>query len=562
MPTLLVPAQFATIQSALLVAQSGDIVDASSTSVSQTASIGLRSVTVRFGTGAADIFNIDWSTTTFGLIGSALHFGPKSGYFNNGGFHVEFYDLEKINIKTGSGVDSITTGDFDDTVSLGAGDDQVDTRTGRASVDGGPGVDGWTADLSASSVGITLNLATAVLTQDIGGGNFVAGVERLHLTTGSGNDSIVTLSQALPDWISTGAGDDTVTVAGGSDTIDMGAGSNDFLIVDWSASTFSVGGSATHYGPNSGYFNNGAQNVEFSGVERVHLATGSFDDTVTLSPGADIGIGNGGADTLNGGGGDDTLYGGDGGDTLYGGDGNDTLFGELGADTIYAGPGDDVIDGGAGASSILGGEAGNDTIYGGAGNDYMIGGDGNDTLVGFGGQDSLYGGAGNDYLVAGDGPGAVVDGGAGANTLWGASGADYMVGGEGNDLIVGGGGSDYQFGNAGDDTHYGGRGADYIYTNAGNDFVWTDDVGAPKSTDYVYAGGGTGTDTIADFTPGSVANHDVLVVSLGSGVTTFAQAQAHMVQVGVYTVLTLGADQVYIYNVQPFQLTADNFLFL
>jgi Ca2+-binding RTX toxin-like protein len=240
LPTLLVPSQFATIQSALAVAQSGDIVDASSTSASQAASIGLRSVTVRFGTGAADIFNIDWSTATFGLIGSALHFGPKSGYFNNGAYHVEFYDLEKINIKTGSGADSITTGDFDDTVSLGAGDDQFDTRTGRASVDGGPGVDGWTADLSASSVGITLNLATALLTQDIGGGNFVAGVERLHLTTGSGNDSIVTLSQALPDWISTGAGDDTVTVAGGSDTIDMGAGSNDFLFVDWSASTFSV----------------------------------------------------------------------------------------------------------------------------------------------------------------------------------------------------------------------------------------------------------------------------------------------------------------------------------
>ena len=156
----------------------------------------------------------------------------------------------------------------------------------------------------------------------------------------------------------------------------------------------------------------------------------------------------------------------------------------------------------------------------------------------------------------------MVDGGAGANTLWGAGGADYMVGGEGADLLVGGAGSDYQFGNAGADTHYGGQGTDFLYTNAGNDFVWTDDVGAPQSTDYVYAGGGTGVDTIADFTPGGGASHDVLVVSPASGVTSFAQAQANMTQVGVYTVLTLGADQVYIYNVQPFQLTAGNFLFL
>ncbi len=276
-------------------------------------------------------------------------------------------------------------------------------------------------------------------------------------------------------------------------------------------------------------------------------------------------------DTLNGAGGDDTMIGGAGVDTIRGGTENDTiiggaggdfLYGDAGLDTIYGGDGADFIQDNDGASSVLAGEAGNDTIYGGAGNDYVVGGDGDDVMVGLGGQDSLYGGAGNDYIVAGNGVGSVVDGGAGANTLWGASGADYMVGGEGADLLVGGAGSDYQFGNAGADTHYGGQGTDFLYTNAGNDFVWTDDVGQPQSTDYVYAGGGTGTDTIADFIPGAGATHDVLVVSPASGVASFAQAQANMSQVGVYTVLALGADRVYLYNVQPFQLTAENFLFL
>jgi hypothetical protein len=39
--------------------------------------------------------------------------------------------------------------------------------------------------------------------------------------------------------------------------------------------------------------------------------------------------------------------------------------------------------------------------------------------------------------------------------------------------------------------------------------------------------------------------------------------QAAMTDVGVYTAITLSAtDQLYLYNVDPGQLTADNFLFL
>ena len=240
--------------------------------------------------------------------------------------------------------------------------------------------------------------------------------------------------------------------------------------------------------------------------------------------------------------------------------GNDRLFGGAGIDQIYGGEGDDYIQGDAGASSVLSGDAGADTIYGGAGNDYMVGGEGNDVLVGLGGIDSLYGGAGNDYLVAGPGAGSVLDGGAGANSLWASSGADYLVGGEGTDILVGGAGADYIFGNAGGDAIYAGAGGDFIFGNAGNDFIYTDDIGA-SAKDYVYAGGGTGVDTVVDFKPG--AGGDVLVVSkAATGWTNLSQLLAATTQVGVYAVVTMGADQVYLYNVQPFQLTAENVLFL
>jgi Ca2+-binding RTX toxin-like protein len=258
-------------------------------------------------------------------------------------------------------------------------------------------------------------------------------------------------------------------------------------------------------------------------------------------------------DLLIGDAGDNTLIGGPGLDRLFGGDGNDTLI-------------DD-----SGASSELNGGAGNDTIYGGPGNDYITGGDGDDIISGgTNGQDSLYGGAGNDYIVAADanndGVGSVLDGGAGANQLYAlvGNGNDYAVGGEGADIIATGAGSDYIFGNDGNDTIVAGSGTDYIYGGAGNDFIYTDDL-ITNSTDYIYVSGlsgfGTGVDTVADFTPGP--GGDVAVIVGTPGLASFADVQAKTTQSGIYSVITLSnTDQLYLYNVTPSQLTADNFLFL
>ncbi|MGD9614773.1 MAG: hypothetical protein AB7H90_17560 [Alphaproteobacteria bacterium] len=344
------------------------------------------------------------------------------------------------------------------------------------------------------------------------------------------------------------------------------------------------------------------------------LAGGAFNDTLSGLGGDDQLFGNGGSDALLGGLGNDILRGDLGADALNGESGfdfaaynnaaagvtanlakpesntreaagdtyasieglrgsnfNDTLIGDAGINELRGGDGDDFISDDAGISSVLNGDDGSDTIYGGSGNDYVIGGNGNDVLVGgVDGQDSLFGGAGNDYLVAADandeGVGSVLDGGAGANQLYAlvGSGNDYAVGGEGADILATGAGSDYIFGNGDNDTIVAGTATDYIYGNAGNDFIYTDDL-ITNSTDYVYVSGlsgfGTGIDTVADFTPG--AGGDVAVILATPGLTSFANVQASMVDVGVYTVITLSAgDQLYLYNVDPVQLTSDNFLFL
>ena len=274
--------------------------------------------------------------------------------------------------------------------------------------------------------------------------------------------------------------------------------------------------------------------------------------------------------------GNDTVFGGKGSNYIVGNGGNDVLIGGAGGgpfgggNTIYAFGGNNYLQGGTGSPSdvLVATGAGNDTFYGGSGNNYIVGGTGKNTIVGGGGAlQTLYGnGSAGDYIVGGSSPTAsnvLVENGTGAaQPLGRAAGNNYEVGGPGDDLVVGGNSSDYLFGGAGNDTIYGGNGTDYIYPGPGNDFIWTDNIGS-QSTDYIYEGVGTGVDTVADFTPGDGANHDVLVLTAASSeIASFADVQAKAFQAGIYTVLPLSnTDQIYLYNVQPSQLTANDFIF-
>ena len=76
------------------------------------------------------------------------------------------------------------------------------------------------------------------------------------------------------------------------------------------------------------------------------------------------------------------------------------------------------------------------TIKGGSGKDTIFGGAGNDSIVGNAGNDRLYGQSGNDKLLGGKGKDSLW-GGAGNDTLWGGDGNDTFIykAGEGKDMI-------------------------------------------------------------------------------------------------------------------------------
>ena len=279
-----------------------------------------------------------------------------------------------------------------------------------------------------------------------------------------------------------------------------------------------IGPNGTGYGVN--YTNQG-------GADRV---TGTiFDDSFTLSSGAEIIDGAGGSDTVNYSGstggvsvnlnvvlqtggfaqGDrlsniENVTGSNSNDTLTGNAVANVLLGGLGNDTLDGGDGNDTLDGGAGDDTLLGG-LGNDTLIAGSGNNVLDGGRGIDTVdysshtntglvitLGANGEVHEFSGNLNEMLANGENliPKDTlsgienVNGTARADVLWGSDGANTLLGNGGADIIHGGNGGDSEHGGAGNDT------LGTLFISLGVISGYVDDTGNDK----LY--GGEGDDTL------------------------------------------------------------------
>lgn len=168
---------------------------------------------------------------------------------------------------------------------------------------------------------------------------------------GDGNSSSnITITDAKRGFITTGLGDDNVTI----DALTNNA--------HWS-NVFDIRTS------------NGADTIDFTGdkgISEVKIDAGQGDDNVVLK-------GDYKTSTVRLGGGDDEIQGGDGVDSIYGDRDNDTISGGGGDDGLYGGRGDDILNGDDGDDIIYGGDD-NDIINGGAGNDIIYGGN-NDMVL-------------------------------------------------------------------------------------------------------------------------------------------------------------------------------------
>lgn len=304
-----------------------------------------------------------------------------------------------------------------------------------------------------------------------------SGVKSLLVLASAGPDAI-SVSFALPCNISSGGGNDTISVGDGDVTINGEAG-NDKI----------TAGIGNHL------IDGGAGNDRITTASGIDTITGdSGNDTITTGDGADSIDGGDGDDLISSGGGNDTIYSGDGNDTVYAGAGNDQVQPLLiepdpdvgGPDLLgTGGTGNKVFYGQDGNDTLFGG-SGKDSLYGGAQRDSIVGGGGSDYLSGGGGKDTLSGGVGDDRVHGGNGSDRIYDGHAlrtndDMDRMYGDGGNDTIVSITGGDQIFGGGGNDVIqsnepatiHGNAGDDLIYSG-GKDVIFGDGGQDSSTTD----------------------------------------------------------------------------------------
>ncbi|HYI40518.1 MAG TPA: hypothetical protein VE053_09395 [Allosphingosinicella sp.] len=452
-----------------------------------------------------DLLIVDYSDLTTEVTSTALSSGGQSGSILAADRFVSFTGIERLQISTGSGNDDIRTGAGDDIVSLGAGDDRVDIGTGLGRADGGTGIDGIAADLSALgqfSWSLQSNFL-AVNNTMIPSDTFKGFEYFIAIVTGFGNQSLDTTALALDDDMTTGAGDDRVSVNHGHDVWRAGTGS-DSLSMDYSGATtailttgFTASADGTGY---DGAYVAGDRSVVFTGVETVAIAGGSGNDVIRTGAGNDSVYGGDGDDFI------DVGSAGLGGDTAFGGDGVDGISADVSwmpfaiqwnlVTGVFGSPAFFVPFGGFEYLGTLTTGTGNDNIVTsnldrdeqintGIGNDNITVMNGDDVVnAGSGGTDTLIvdyrntstaivsgaltasaGGGHDGRIAAGDR--AVDFTGIETFQIFGGSAADDLKGGAGNDRLNGGGGIDTMAGGLGNDIYTVDDAADVVIENPG-----------------------------------------------------------------------------------------------
>ena len=318
------------------------------------------------GEGGTDTLVIDYSTaatsitTQAGTPRTSANGGLTGGYGDGSVDRNVAYDgIEIFRITTGSGNDVIVTGIdgiiTSDIVALGAGDDIVELGGGTDIAHGGDGIDGLNADVSAVAGSFYIDLSNAPgmhgSTMAFAGFEYFGGGTRGQggLVTGGGNDFIYTMWTALPDQVTTGAGNDIVFVANGADNIAFGSG-EDLLIINYGESKTAV---RNDVGPNdpgstnsfTGSFTNDAgHSVSYQDAEYFVITTGSGADRITTGAGDDTISTRAGDDEINAGAGSDYLNGGTGADIMRGGDGGDEYDVDDIGDVVVEAAGDTGYD--------------------------------------------------------------------------------------------------------------------------------------------------------------------------------------------------------------------------
>jgi len=436
------------------------------------------------GAGGTDLLVINYSSLGRNITLTGNRYGDGIANW------VDFYNIERFDITTGSGSDYLRGGGLIDSLKGGAGNDTLFGGGGVDFINGGSGMDTWMEDYSGISSAITITLSNTLVNGNtsavfkIGSatGSTVLNVEALSIQTGSKNDVISVGPYANNDDIRTGNGDDSINVGtGGRDYVHGGDGT-DLGIFNWSASISDITVDSYY----DDYSDGENRYVNFDSIERFNLTGGSGNDHLAGDIYNDILIGGAGNDVLESGRGGDVINGGTGVDLWKANYDNASnginvqLSATLDSNAVKGGISGGIVknierlDFSSGSGNDIISTAPfkyNDSIWtnggddqinvGKGGRDYVHGGDGIDLGIfnWSGSTTSITGGTYYDDYSDGEGRTVNFDSIERFN-LTGGSASDYLGGDIYNDILVGGSGNDLLEGARGGDIINGGIGID------------------------------------------------------------------------------------------------------
>jgi hypothetical protein len=364
---------------------------------------------------------------------------------------------DSVSAVNSSGIMNMTAAGNVDTVALGSGNDVL--------IANDTGTTAKTLSTGAGNDTITLTAMAATSTLDAGAGNDTINADEVDVVVmigGAGNDNFATAA-ALAGTIVGGDGTDTITIDGaGALTMASTFAFSGISELDITAANAAVSITGAQLANNATLIidGNAAADVFNVNTGSTTAAAKSADlSNVTIKTGATASI---------------TVTGNVGVDTITGGVAAETFTQTLKADTI-AGGGGTAVDTYVGVNGLD--EAGASPAS--AGTVYNLGDTAvtsatvasNTTATAYiaGGLASIAAGSvGYIYTTNATTNSSVVDTVSGIENITGSAGIDYVVGTSGNNSISTLGGADYITGGAGADTIRGGLAADVILLGSGD----------------------------------------------------------------------------------------------
>lgn len=443
---------------------------------------------------------------------------------------------------TGNAADNVLTGN--------SGNNLLDGGAGADRMVGGLGNDTYVVDNAGDVVVESANAGTDIVLSSVSY-SLGSNVENLTLT---GMSNISGTGNTLGNVLTGNDGDNRLDGGSGADQLAGGLG-NDTYVVD------NVGDVVVEAA------NGGVDEV----VSSISYSLGANLEKLTLTGVSNLsGTGNAGDNVLTGNAGNNLLDGGSGADQMAGGTGNDTYVVDNAGDVVNenAAAGTDTVRTTL-ISYALGANVENLTSTGlgafsGTGNtiaNVITGGAGADTLDGVrntdGSFDTLVGGAGSDtYLVHNVSDVVTEASGNGTDTV--RADVSFRLAANVENLTLVGTADLSATGNTGNNVITGNDGANSLTGAGGNDI-------------FVF-GPHFGKDTVADFSTGTVTNHDTIDLSgVGLSLTGTADQQfaaflaANVSEVGsgagAHAQIKIGTDTIDLTGVHKAALIADDFRF-